>query len=79
VSSGPDSISALSTQALELARKLKNGEIATKEEATKQLVADILEEKLHLQSKALASRIAEALLDDPRLNKALDRLWSKEG
>jgi hypothetical protein len=71
-------IDPLSTHALDLARKLKNGEIATRAEATKQLVCDILEEKLRIESKALASTIADALLDDPRLKLALERLWSRE-
>jgi hypothetical protein len=71
-------IDPISTHALDLARKLRNGEIASPAEATKQLISDILEEKLRIESKALASTIADALLDDPRLKLALERLWSRE-
>lgn len=67
----------VTAQALELAKQLKSGQIASKEEATRKLVADILKEKLRMQSKALTSKIADALQDDPRLNQALERLWSK--
>ena len=71
------SVDPVTAQALELAKQLKSGQIASKEEATKKLVADILKEKLRMQSKALTSKIADALQDDPRLNQALERLWSK--
>lgn len=70
-------VDPVTAQALELARKLKSGELSSKEEATRQLVADILKEKLRMQSRALTSKIAESLQDDPRLNQALERLWSK--
>lgn len=70
-------VDPVTAQALELARQLKSGQISSKEEATKKLVADILKEKLRMQSKALTSKIADALQDDPRLNQALERLWSK--
>lgn len=70
-------VDPVTAQALELARQLKSGEISSKEEATQKLVADILKEKLRMQSKALTSKVAEALQDDPRLNQALERLWSK--
>jgi hypothetical protein len=70
-------VDAVTAQALELARQLKSGEIGSKEEATRKLVADILKEKLRMQSKALTSKIAEQLQDDPRLNQALERLWQK--
>jgi hypothetical protein len=73
------SVDPVTTRALELARKLRSGEISSKEEATKQLIAEILKEKLRMQSQSLTSRIADALVDDPRLNQALDRLWSTEG
>jgi hypothetical protein len=70
----PDPVTA---QALEIARQLKVGQIKTKEEATKKLVADILREKVRLQSKSLTQKIADQLQDDPRINQALERLWSK--
>lgn len=63
--------------ALDIARQLKSGQIKTKEEATKKLVADILKEKVRMQSKALTSKIADTLQDDPRLNQALERLWGR--
>jgi hypothetical protein len=64
-------------QALDIARQLKSGQLKSKEEATKKLVADILREKVRMQSKALTSKIADQLQDDPRINQALERLWSK--
>ncbi|MBX5483691.1 MAG: hypothetical protein IRZ16_17855 [Myxococcaceae bacterium] len=70
-------VDPVTAHALELAMQLKSGQIASKEEATRRLVADILKEKLRMQSRALTSRIADALQDDPRLNQALERLWSK--
>ncbi len=63
--------------ALDIARQLKSGQLKTKDEATKKLVADILREKVRLQSKALTNKIADQLQDDPRLQKALERLWAK--
>jgi hypothetical protein len=78
-SSAVASTDPVTVRALELARKLRSGEISSKEDATKQLIADILKEKLQMQSHSLTSRIADALLEDPRLNQALDRLWSNEG
>lgn len=71
---GPD---AITSQALEIARKLKSGEISSRDEATRKLVADILKEKLRMQSKALTQKIADALTDDPRLGQTLERLWTK--
>jgi hypothetical protein len=71
---GTDPVTAA---ALQIARYLKNGEIKTKEEAAKRLVAEILKEKLRMKSNALTSKISEALQDDPRLTQALERLWSK--
>lgn len=71
---GPDPVTA---QALDIARQLKNGQIKTKEEATKKLVADILKEKVRLQSKALTQKITDQLGDDPRIANALERLWAK--
>ncbi len=70
-------VDPVTAQALELARQLRSGEIASKEEATKKLVADILKEKLRMQSKALTAKIADQLQDDPRLQQALERLWQK--
>lgn len=69
----------VTAQALEIARQLKSGQLKTKEEATKKFVAEILKEKLRMQSKALTSRIADSIQDDPRLNQALERLWAKGG
>ena len=40
-------------------------------------VADILREKVRLQSKALTQKISDQLQNDPRINQALERLWSK--
>lgn len=76
-SANVQAVDPLSSQAMSIARQLKAGQIASKEEATKKLVADILKEKLRMQSKALTQRIADTLQDDPRLNQALERLWSK--
>ena len=70
-------VDPVTSGALELARQLKSGEIASKEEATRKLVADILKEKLRMQSKGLTQKIAEQLQDDPRLAQALERLWQK--
>lgn len=67
----------VTAQALEIARQLKSGQLKSKEEATKKFVAEILKEKLRMQSKALTSRISESIQDDPRLNQALERLWAK--
>jgi len=69
----------ITAQALAIAKQLKNGDFKSKEEATRKLVAEVLKEKLRMKSAALTSRIAEALRDDPRLNQALERLWSKAG
>ena len=69
----------VTAQALNIARQLKTGQIKTKEEATKKLVADILKEKVRMQSKALTARISESLTDDPRLQQALERLWAEGG
>lgn len=69
----------VTAQALDIARQLKSGAIKTKEEATRRLVADILKEKVRMQSKALTARISESLTDDPRLQQALERLWAQGG
>jgi len=71
---GTDPVTAA---ALQIAQYLKAGEIKTKEEAAKRLVAEILKEKLRMKSNALTQKISDALQDDPRLNQALERLWSK--
>jgi hypothetical protein len=70
-------VDPLTSQALAIARQLRAGEISTRHEATRRLVADILKQKLRMQSKALTQKIADALQDDPRLNHTLDRLWSE--
>lgn len=69
----------VTARALDIARQLKAGQIKNKEEATKKLVADILREKVRMQSKALTARISESLTDDPRLQQALERLWTEGG
>jgi hypothetical protein len=67
----------VTARAMEIARQLRSGQLKGREEATKKLVDEVLKEKLRMQSKALTSKIADALQDDPRLNQALDRLWSQ--
>ncbi len=67
----------VTANALDIAKQLKSGQIKTKEEATKKLVADILKEKVRMQSRALTQKIADTLQDDPRLNQALERLWGR--
>jgi ubiquinone biosynthesis protein UbiJ len=77
---GPGSAQALdpvTAQAADIARQLRSGQIKSKEEATKRLVAEVLKEKVRMQSKALTQRIADSLQEDPHLNQALERLWSK--
>lgn len=76
-SAGVEAVDPVMAQALDIARQLKNGQLKSKEEATKKLVADILREKVRMQSKALTSKIANQLQDDPRINQALERLWTK--
>jgi len=68
----------LSAQAMAIAQMLRQGHIGSKGEASRRFVAEILKEKLRMQSKALTDKIAQALEDDPRLNAALERLWTKE-
>ncbi|MGI5861524.1 MAG: hypothetical protein ACOX6T_05640 [Myxococcales bacterium] len=60
-----------------VARALRSGEIATKAEAARRLVAEILKERMNMQSKALESRIAEQLEQDPRLAQTLERIWQR--
>lgn len=67
----------LTAQAMQIAQQLKRGEIGSKQEAAKKFVAEVLKEKLKMNSKNLTEKIADALQDDPRLNQALERLWSK--
>lgn len=67
----------LTARAQAIAQQLKSGEIQSKQEATKKFVQDILKEKMRMNSKALSDKIADALQDDPRLNQALERLWSQ--
>jgi len=64
-------------EAKAIAKALKSGEIATRAEAAKKLVATILKERMAVQSKALEARIAEQLIDDPRLQQTLERIWQK--
>lgn len=68
---------AVTAQALDIVRQLRSGQIKTREEATRKLVGDILREKVRLQSKTLSKKIAEHLEGDPRLTKALERIWNK--
>lgn len=67
----------VTSAALAIAKQLKNGELKDREEATRKLISDILREKLRMQSRALTTKIADALQDDPRLNQALERIWAK--
>jgi len=74
---GPQATDPITSSALAIAKQLKNGNFKSKDEATRKLVAEVLKEKLHMKSAALTSKIADSLMDDPRLNQALERLWSK--
>ncbi|MDY7225541.1 hypothetical protein [Hyalangium rubrum] len=74
---GAQAADPIASQAMAIAKQLKNGGFKSKEEATRQLVAEVLKEKLHMKSSALSSKIADALQEDPRLNQVLERLWSK--
>src|SRR4051812_20551749 len=62
---------ALTASALDIARQLKAGQIKSREEATRTLVANILKEKVRMQSRALTKKIADELEGDPRLSQAL--------
>lgn len=68
---------AIVEQAAAVARALRSGEITTKAEAARRLVAGILKENMNLQSKVLESRIAEQLEQDPRLAQTLERIWQR--
>src|SRR4051812_30480294 len=74
---GAQAADPISSQAMAIAKQLKNGGFKNKEEATRQLVAEVLKEKLHMKSSSLSGKIADALQEDPRLNQVLERLWSK--
>jgi hypothetical protein len=74
---GAQAADPIAAQAMAIAKQLKNGGFKSKEEATRQLVAEVLKEKLHMKSSTLSGKIAEALQEDPRLNQVLERLWSK--
>ena len=67
----------VTAQALDIVRQLKAGQIKSREEATRKLVSNILKEKVRMQSMALTQKIADQIQDDPRINQALERLWSK--
>lgn len=67
----------VTTSALDIVRQLRAGQIKSREEATRKLVGDILRQKVRLQSKSLSKKIAEHLEGDPRLNKALERIWDR--
>ena len=67
----------VTAQALDLVRQLRSGQLKSRDEATKKLVADILREKVRTQSKKLADKVFEQLKDDPRLSQTLDRLWNR--
>ncbi len=67
----------LTARALEIAGQLKSGLLKSKEEATKKFVDEILKERLRMKSRALTSKIADTLQDDPRLSQALDRIWGQ--
>lgn len=75
--SGEVSADLIVEQATAIAQALKSGEIATKAEAARRLVAGILKERMNMQSKALESRIAEQLEQDPRLAQTLERIWQR--
>ena len=67
----------VTAQALDLARQLKNGQLKSRDEASRKLVADILREKVRLQSKQLTDKILEQLKEDPHLSRTLEHLWNK--
>ncbi len=70
-------LDGVTAQAMELVRQLKSGELKSRDEATKKLVADILREKVNTQSKKLTDKIFEQLKEDPRLTKTLERIWDR--
>lgn len=74
---GPLAIDPVVAHVVELARQLRAGQIKTHMEATRRLVADILRDKVRLQSKQLTDRIVQELNDDPRLSTTLERVWKQ--
>lgn len=67
----------VTAQAMDLIRQLKSGQLKSRDEATRKLVADILREKVRSQSKKLTDKIVDSLKDDPRLTQTLERLWNR--
>lgn len=67
----------VTAQALDLVRQLRTGQLKSRDEATKKLVADILREKVRTQSKKLTDKVFEQLKEDPRLAQTLERLWDR--
>ena len=59
----------------DLLQQLRTGQIASKEEATRRLVAGILRERIRLESRVLTKRICDQLQADPAIRGALERLW----
>jgi hypothetical protein len=70
-------VDPISNQAAIIAQKLRSGEIKSREEATRKLVAEVLKEKVRMHSQALTEKISQSLQDDPRISAALERLWAK--
>ncbi len=60
-----------------IAKALRSGEIASKADATRLLVSDILKERMNLEVKAIQSRIVDEIMDDPRLARTLELIWQK--
>jgi hypothetical protein len=67
----------ISAQVADLARRLKSGELKSRDEATKKLVTDILRDRVRMQSKKLTDKVLEQMKDDPRLSQTLERLWNR--
>ncbi len=68
---------AVTAQAMELVRQLRTGQLTSREEASKKLIADILREKVNNQSKKLTDKIFDQLKDDPRFSQMFDKLWNR--
>ena len=66
-----------------IAKALKEGKIGSKQEATQQLVALILKKggggKQSKGQQKMVERIADTLVEDPRLAAALERTWNRAG
>jgi hypothetical protein len=60
-----------------IARALRSGEIASKADATRLLVSDILKERMNLEVRAIQTRIVDEIMDDPRLARTLELIWQK--